>query len=209
MEKYFKEQNDTANLRLISYNFLSKAFSYPDDETYYAITNSPLKYLKEKDERFGFFDDIPPKEKMQIAYTSYFDVIYKKNGCHLREGEYMEEKSGISNLLLELKGFYKNFGLNLPPNELPDSIAIEFEFMYYLTHLHLKCIEAEEEEKICRILDAQSDFLNRHLHNFIKNVKDKLSRFSELKFYAQISDFAQEFIETDMQILKDAKFCKI
>lgn len=209
MEQDFKEQNDLANFRLTSYRFLQSAFSYPDDKTYDIITNSPLKSLKEEDGRFGFLSDILPKEKMQVLYTSYFDVIYKKNGCHLREGEYMDEKSGISNLLLELKSFYKNFGLNLPANELPDSIGIEFEFMQYLSYLHLKCIEDGEDEKICQIINAQADFLSRHLYNFIKNVKDKLSGFSELKFYRQVSDFAQEFIKADMQILKDAKFCKI
>ncbi|MCL4427593.1 MAG: hypothetical protein M1276_01160, partial [Deltaproteobacteria bacterium] len=55
------------------------------------------------------------------------------------------------------------------------------------------------------VLNAQTDFLNRHLHTFIINVKDKLGRFSELKFYRQVADFAQDFIETDMQILEEEK----
>lgn len=107
MEQYFKEQNDTANLRLISYNFLSKAFSYPDDETYYAITNSPLKYLKEKDERFGFFDDIPPKEKMQIAYTSYFDVVYKKTGVILGKANIWRKNQAYLIFCSSLRVFIK------------------------------------------------------------------------------------------------------
>ena len=205
MDKNLKEQKDLAGFRFMSYGFLQSAFSYPDDKIYKTILGSPLKFLKEKDERFGFFDDIPSNGDIEVIYTSYFDSIYKKEGCSLREGEYLEGKSGISNLLLELKGFYKNFGLNLPPQELPDFIGTEFEFMQYLSYLFLKCIESGDIEKIPSVLNAQIDFLSRHLHMFIINVKDKLGRFPELKFYRQVADFAQDFIETDMQILEEEK----
>ena len=205
MDKNLKEQTELAGFRLMSYGFLQSAFSYPDDKIYRNISGSPLKFLKEKDERFEFFGYIPPKDDMEVVYTSYFDSIYKKDGCSLREGEYLEEKSGISNLLLELKGFYKNFGLNLPLQELPDFIGVEFEFMQYLSYLYLKCIEGGYIEKIPSVLNAQNDFLNRHLHAFVINVKDKLSGFPGLKFYSQVAGFAQDFIETDMQILEDEK----
>lgn len=201
MDQDFEEQRGLTNFRLISYLFLQKAFSYPDDKTYDEIVNSPIKSLKKSDGRFGFFDNIHPKDEMQILYTSYFDVIYKKNGCHLREGEYMDEKSGISNLLLELKGFYKNFGLNLPLNELPDSIGIEFEFMYYLTHLYLKNLTESNKERESIILNAQEDFLIRHLYPFLNNIKNRLSGVPELEFYSKLCNFAFDFVEADIEIV--------
>ncbi|MHB8232555.1 MAG: molecular chaperone TorD family protein [bacterium] len=201
MEQDIKEQESLANFRLMSYRFLQGAFSYPDDKTYDIIMNSPLKSLKEEDGRFGFFDNIPPKEKMQVLYTSYFDVIYKKDGCHLREGEYMDEKSGISDLLLELKSFYKNFGLNLPQNELPDQVGIEFEFMYYLTHLYLKNLAESHKERRLSILNAQKDFLTRHLYSFLSGIKNRLSGVEKLKFYSKAGNFAFDFVGADIEII--------
>lgn len=201
MEQDIEEQKGLTNFRLMSYRFLQSAFSYPDDKTYDMVINSPLKYLKKEDDRFGFLDKIPQKEKMQVLYTSYFDVIYKKDRCHLREGEYLDEKSGISDLLLELKSFYKNFGLNLPPNELPDSIDIEFEFMSYLTHLYLKNLAEPFKERGLAILNAQKDFLTRHLYSFLNSIKKRLSGVEELEFYLKVGNFAFDFVEADIEII--------
>ncbi len=195
----FIEENQ---FRMLCYELLKAGFSYPSEENYELLKKTTLKELI-KGEMLSFLDELPPRSDLEVSYTTYFDVIYGGRGCHLREGEYLKNKTSISKLLLECKGFYKNFGLYLKPNELPDSLDIELEFMYYLTYLLIKEFSKKNNinQNIVSLLEAQRDFLNRHLIHFIDSVRECLSKYEELDFYYKLSSFSKDFLAYDLDFI--------
>ncbi len=194
---------DNSNrLRMSVYGVFKEGFSYPTAESYGFLESTPLGVFEGSD--FAFLKELPPLSDLQVLYTSYFDVSYGGRGCHLRESEYLKNRQATAGLLLECKGFYKNFGLYLQPNELPDSLDIELEFMYYLTYLLVRESESKERdwEKVRSVLVAQRDFLSRHLIGFVEKLKLCLQSHSELKFYFNMAASADSFLKSDIEFVE-------
>ncbi len=206
-EKQTNEFEAKNRFRLLAYELIRDGFSYPDKKRIERMQNTPLRELTDEDEVLSFLGDIPPLSHLETIYTTYFDVVFNEKGCHLREGEYLKNKGAISKLLLECKGFYKNFGLYLAPNELPDSLDVELEFMYYLTYLILKELSSnrkDHRERIISILTAQRDFLNRHLMPFMSAVSECLKKYDELSFYSKLASFANEFLSFEREFIESS-----
>jgi len=200
-EKYPENFLEENKLRVLLYEFFKNGFSYPNKDVYNTLKNPKLKKVI-KGNALSFLEGLPPLDNLQVIYTTYFDVVFGGKGCHLREGEYLKNKMAISKLLLECKGFYKNFGLYLQPNELPDSLEIELEFMYYLTNLIVENFDKEDsEKKIIKILTAQKDFLERHLIHFVSSLKECLKKYEELKFYYNLCCFLHDFLLYDLDFI--------
>ena len=188
--------------RMLCYELIKIGFSYPTDNNYKALKKTSLKNVI-KGEMLSFLGDLPPLPQLEVTYTTFFDVVYNGRGCHLREGEYLKNKMSISKLLLECKGFYKNFGLYLQPNELPDTLEIELEFMYYLTYLIIKeYSKGGFTEKVASILKAQKDFIERHLVHFISSLQECTSKYDELSFYFKLSSFSKDFLLYDVDFIE-------
>ena len=199
--KYTENFLEENKLRVMFYEFFKNGFSYPNKDVY-RILKEPLLKKIISEEAFSFLEELPPIDELQVTYTTYFDVVFGGKGCHLREGEYLKNKMSISKLLLECKSFYKNFGLYLQPNELPDSLEIELEFMYYLTYLIVDNYGKEgASQKLTEILKAQKDFLERHLINFISSLKECLKQYKELKFYYDLCCFLDDFLSYDLDFV--------
>ncbi len=200
-ERYLKNFLEENKLRVLFYEFFKDGFSYPNKEVYNSLKNPQLKKVI-KGDALSFLEGLPPLDNLQVIYTTYFDVVFGGKGCHLREGEYLKNKMSMSKLLLECKGFYKNFGLYLQPNELPDSLEIELEFMYYLTNLLVENFGKDDSEnKIKKILMAQKDFLERHLVHFVSSLKECLKKYEEVEFYHKMCIFLYDFLRYDLDFV--------
>lgn len=94
------------------------------------------------------------------AFLDAFDPAVSETACSLWEGAYVaQDRSG---LFEELARFYDHFGLARAASaELPDHIAVELEFMHFLTHLEHEMHRRGGIDGGLRL--AQRDFLSRHL----------------------------------------------
>ena len=71
---------------------------------------------------------------------------------------------------LEAIKIYKDEGLAIDENfkELPDHIAVEFEFMYYLIFKETEALEKSETDKALDFIKTQELFLDKFLARWVK-----------------------------------------
>ena len=133
-------------------------------------------------------------------YTSAFDPSVSEGACSLHEASYVDQDQ--SSLFEELTRFYDYFGLSRPDDALlPDHIAVELEFMHYLTYLEQQ-MDASKSGDLKSLRLAQRDFLTRHLRRLLNGVNNKL-RIDVAKQYEDIVHTAVEFVNAETEWLND------
>lgn len=145
--------NWTAASRTNEYRFLALAFSDP--------------YCR--------FDDITqggclpaPHPDFPTAFTEAFDPAVSNKACSLWEGAYVsQDRSG---LFEDLVRFYEHFGLcRLEDAELPDHVAVELQFMHFLTFVEHE--GSPSHDNTISLCLAQRDFLSRHLLRLARGIQ--------------------------------------
>lgn len=139
-----------------------------------------------------------PFEDFEAAYLSAFETNVPDPSASLYEGSHVQ-RSNRPALLLELKGFYHNFGLEMDAsvNDLEDTLTAEFEFMQFLS---AKQAQAENEQMApTPYLRAQRDFLERHLAAWLPSLREEVSAKVKNRFYVALAELAAEFVAHDIE----------
>lgn len=106
--------------------------------------------------------------------------------------------------LADISGFYKAFGLDVSKDDTGnrwDHIAVELEFLHFLSYKQAYAIEnhGAEEQNAC--LAAKKKFLNAHIGRWIQAFSKSVARKSPAGFYWQIAKLANDFVHLDMEDL--------
>ena len=105
--------------------------------------------------------------------------------------------------MLELKGFYSNFGLQVDSkgNELEDTLTAELDFMQFLAlkqaQAHLEGMSADAYKL------AQKDFLERHLCAWLPLVRREIAEKVTTPFFVTLAEFAESFALANLRELKE------
>lgn len=201
LENYIKTKLNIMNL----YQLLADFFYYP--RKYLTEKNELMKELvkafaslfPEKEKEILEFESILQSssgEELLIEFTRLFigsvEFVAPPYGSFYLEGHLMGKTT------LETETFYKKAGLQLKNdfNEIPDHIAVEFEFMYYLIHRELKSLlenkEAEAEEFLQWQYEFLEKFLEKWIYPFCKTVKEGTSH----RLFYLLANFIKELIKT-------------
>lgn len=104
---------------------------------------------------------------------------------------------------MEVIQAYQKMGLSIDDEftELPDHIAVELEFMYYLVyrevaHFDCSCTEAGQ-----RHMKAQQEFLGEFLLPWIPPFCERIGQGTETAFYRALADCVSVFSRGDMVYL--------
>ncbi len=209
MNDSFREQQEG---RASLYGMLALGFTYPDT-TLYEFWNdgSFVRELgvaidKAAPEIMEAFEmTLAPELKMTVNYEEFealyltaFETNFPKRSVSLYEGDYVK-KGGKPDLLLELKDFYGNFGLEVKKeiHELEDQITAELEFMQFLA---LK--QSQDGIDKTPYIMAQRDFLERHLAPWMPHLQQEVRKREISTFYIGLTDLLARFIEVDLEYLK-------
>lgn len=126
---------------------------------------------------------------------SEYDRLFRQKEIWLYGAEYIAENEfQRSNLLSDISGFYKAFGLQTDKDR-PDFLVSELEFMYYLIHKELKAPD-KEKASVCR--DAAKKFFNEHLYAAAKKIAEKIISQGGKGFYSEASRDLLEFLEAEL-----------
>jgi DMSO reductase family type II enzyme chaperone len=142
------------------------------------------------------------REVFESQFLSAFETNMPSPSASLNEGVHIF-KSDRPNLLLELKGFYSNFGLQVDSkgNELEDTLTAELDFMQFLAlkqaQAHLEGMSADAYKL------AQKDFLERHLCAWLPLVRREIAEKVTTPFFVTLAEFAESFALANLRELKE------
>lgn len=169
--KSLTHQSLTPNQRSTAYQYLATNLRYPTAE------NTPLAQ----------------------DYMQTFEPSVYKEACSLYESSYTSATQDT--VFEELMRFYHHFGLERASDaDLPDHLAVELEFMHYLTHLEHKTLERGDDNSHVR--RAQKDFLSRHLQRLVNGICEKSQNQSA--HYRELLDTLTDFIQLEIDALQTA-----
>lgn len=93
-------------------------------------------------------------------YLEAFDPGASSTATSLNEASHVELEASV--LFEELVRFYEHFGLRRQEQAgLPDHLAVELEFMHFLSELEQAAVARGED--VAAVHAAQRDFLDRHV----------------------------------------------
>lgn len=98
--------------------------------------------------------------------------------------------------------FYKSQGLVMDTDfkEVPDHIAVELEFMYYLVFKEIEAIEAINMTAAAAAMESQEIFMNSFLRSWADKFAGKMAEGAETGFYKALAGCLSAFAyRTDIQ----------
>lgn len=134
-------------------------------------------------------------DELQACYCALFDPGGARGGISLGEKDHSQVDR--SYLWEELIRFYAHFGLEYSADrvkESPDHLVTELDFLHYLAFL-----EAGTEGDSGAFARARSDFVERHLVNWVPTLADKLDHAAPGTPYACFSSLLRAFVADDQK----------
>lgn len=201
---------EVATARNRIYALLATGFSYPDEAVFERLADGA--YADEiahaldmcAADLTGFFrDDVAPglrivasNKELEAAYISAFETNMPQPSVSLYEGSH-HLQGNKPGLLLELKGFYRAFGLTMAEveNDLEDSLVAELEFMQFLTAKQAQAEDGSLEKS--PYVNAQRDFLERHLAAWLPSLLTDAEGKLNNPFYRALVVLANRFVASD------------
>ncbi len=188
--------------RCDTYRLLAQCYYTPDKdtfETFKTLMELAGKHY-ENDERNSVDDDftsilidharlfIGPYQILAPPYGS----IYMEN-----TGTIMGEST------IDAINRYEGSGLNIVIKEVPDHVAIELEFMYFLIFKEIEQTINHSLEKGIRYQIKQRKFLDNHLGRWVFTFADRILESADTNFYKSLALFTKRFIRDDLKYLSD------
>lgn len=194
------------------YTFLTHGFAFPSDPHVRRLVDDVapvLGHIQFDDAVLGDLvteclvaldRDLPD---LAQAHQQLFTIIEPRD-CPTYETAYRgHDIHQQSHVMADVAGFYRAHGLSFggPERERPDHIAVELEFMSFLTakeavaHLEL----SPEEVGACR--HAQHLFLTEHLGTWAPGFGRRVQMTTARSFYQALGALLAAWVEADMSEL--------
>ncbi len=106
--------------------------------------------------------------------------------------------------LADISGFYKAFGLEVSKEDTAnrwDHIAVELEFLHFLTYKQAYAMENHGDEELKSCLTAKKKFLSAHIGTWIQAFSKAVEKKSPGGFYRHAANLANRFVHLDMENL--------
>ena len=107
---------------------------------------------------------------------------------------------------MEVIGLYREMGLSISESfrDLPDHVAVELEFMYYLVIQQLEAAQAGDVKRTRRYVEAQALFLDGHLRRWVPRFRAAILAATGSPFYRSLARCLEVFTEADARLLRSA-----
>ena len=179
------------------YKILSLIFYKPDREFTSYLRDGFIEDVKFLDEAaisgFSTFlnenkekDDEIFYEMLAVEYTRLFTTAIPQVPCPPYESMYREDII-MGHSTLSVLDFYNKAGLNVIEkfHDLPDHVAVELEFLYYLTE---------------NGFSAQHDsFMNEHFSKWVPKFCEDVEKNDRIGFYGHAAGVLKDFINVEYE----------
>jgi len=127
------------------------------------------------DREFPGFEWFASYEEYESAYIALFDVGIPEPPVPLLESAH-DKSHPAQEIALENTYFYDVLGLKSDPSRaVPDYLVTQLEF---LAALHYTCEHSSDKSAAVSLARAETEFLERHMLNWIPNARAKLNRIN-------------------------------
>jgi DMSO reductase family type II enzyme chaperone len=205
---------ESAMARSRIYALLARGFRYPDAENFsqlgegaYAEAIAGALDVCAAESESDFQESLAglqaagSRQDLEAAYISAFETNMPEPSVSLYEGSH-HLQGNKPGLLLELKSFYRAFGLTIAEseNDLEDALTAELEFMQFLTAKQAQAEEGTLDRS--PYVRAQRDFLQRHLAVWLPALDAEAESKLKHPFYRALTALANDFVAFDVQTVE-------
>jgi TorA maturation chaperone TorD len=110
----------------------------------------------------------------------------------------------MGNSTVDVRDRYAEEGLAIDLKEVPDHIAIELEFMYFLIFKENEAKRNHDPENTLLYQRKQRAFLETHLGIWVSDFADRVERGAQTEFYKNLARVTKSFITNDLNLLVDS-----
>ena len=191
-----------AQSRAESYKLLSQCFSLPDQNLLENLKGVQPTAGSLWKELIGNAHELDGIDDLEIDYSRLFVGPFKLlappyESVYLGNGGQVVDFSTI-----EIQNLYLDEGIDVNIKEVPDHIAIELEFMYYLVNKGISAINDGADDRIQKNLNIQLTFLKEHLCCWISKLCKAVGENAQTDFYKSLSKITETFVLNDLTLLE-------
>lgn len=127
------------------------------------------------------------------AVAAPYESVYLDGTAKGQPGTVMGEST------LAVQREYDREGLQLSPDhrDLPDHVAVELEFLYYLCNAEAEAWRRGDPDEARRLRNRQREFLGRHLSRWLPELADRVARGSRHPFYRTLAALCLHYVRID------------
>lgn len=192
-------------IRADSYRFLSACFCLPKRELFsqenlfqnltHALTRTcagAAVFSSEMEKAFLEADE----EELMVEYAKLFVGPFELKAPPYGSIYLDGERRVMGNSTMEVIKLYQEAGLVMDKDfkELPDHIAVELEFMYYLIYKEMEALEKLEKDKALALGEIRNHFFNRFFSPWIPPFCEKIKETTDNHFYIALADCLSAFV---------------
>jgi TorA maturation chaperone TorD len=136
------------------------------------------------------------KEDLSVEYARLFIGPFELAAPPYASVYLDKGKRIMGDSTLDVVKIYQEQGLRIDDEfkELPDHIAVELEFMYYLTHNEVEALRNGDPHKAAQFRESQEFFLNAFVIRWVPRFCEKLRSGTENGFYRALADCLLAFV---------------
>jgi len=111
------------------------------------------------------------------------------------------ERKVMGDSTIDVSMRYAEVGLELADHfkEVPDHVAAELEFMYFLILKEVEAISHSDFGQALDFLKKQEEFFLSHLGVWVPQFADNVEKAAETEFYKSLSKATRLFIKKDVE----------
>ncbi len=188
------------------YRFLAACFYLPKKELFAAenlLANLTLSlqdicpdaapFSRKMEESFARYTE----EELAVEYARLFVGPFGLKAPPYGSIYLDNDRTVMGPSTMETISFYEKEGLarDVEFNELPDHIAVELEFMYFLIYKEVEALKKGDLELAKEYFNKQDDFCSRFLGKWVPKFCGEIKEGTENGFYSALADCVTAFVQ--------------
>jgi TorA maturation chaperone TorD len=136
------------------------------------------------------------EEELSVEYARLFVGPFELKAPPYGSVYLDEGRRVMGDSTIEVIRMYQEAGLTMDESfkELPDHIAVELEFIYFLTYGKVNALEKSESDRARSFQETRDVFLNKYLRKWVQDFCDRIITNTGNTFYIALAGCLSTFL---------------
>ena len=138
-------------------------------------------------------------EELLVEYARLFIGPYELKAAPYGSIYLDEGRKIMADSTSQVNDFYRRMGLDMDADftELPDHIAVELEFMYYLSFKETESLNKGLTDRAAHFVSAQKEFLEHFMRKWVPVFCERMKSETDNTYYGALADCLSLFIKSN------------